>query len=117
MKYRLNNFFAAKNYAANATEVIDLNMSDVISNIKISFPKAALGTEVEIETVEGNVTLKVPAGTQSGKVFRLSGRGITQLHSSRRGDHLVKVLVETPSKLTSKQKKLLEEFENEKHWF
>jgi molecular chaperone DnaJ len=91
--------------------------SDVISEVKISFPKAALGTTVEVETVEGMVTLKIPAGTQSGKIFRLSGRGISHLHSSRKGDQLVTVLVETPTKLSREQKKLLEQFEDEKHWF
>jgi molecular chaperone DnaJ len=91
--------------------------ADITSEVNISFPKAALGTEVEIEAVEGNVTLKIPAGTQSGKVFRLSGRGLPQLHSSRKGDHLVTVIVETPTKLSSKQKKLLLELEDEKGWF
>jgi molecular chaperone DnaJ len=91
--------------------------ADIHSDVYISFPKASLGTTVEVETVEGQVTLKVPAGTQSGKVFRLSGRGLPHLHSSRKGDHLVAVHVETPTKLSAKQKKLLEEFENEKHWF
>lgn len=91
--------------------------ANIFSEIKISFPKAALGTEVDVETVHGVVTLKVPAGTQSGKTFKLSDRGLPQLHSSRKGDHLVTIIVETPTKLSGKQKKLLEEFESDKSWF
>lgn len=91
--------------------------SNIYSEAKISFPRAALGTNIEVETVEGKVTLKVPAGTQSGKVFKLSDRGLSHLHSSRKGDHLVTVLVETPTKLSRKQRQLLEEFEEDKTWF
>jgi molecular chaperone DnaJ len=71
---------------------------------------AALGTNIDIETVDGEVTLKVPAGTQSGKVFKLSGRGVPVLGRSSRGDHLVTVVVETPTKLSAKQRELLEQF-------
>lgn len=91
--------------------------SNIFSETKISFPKAALGTTVEVETVEGKVSLKIPAGTQSGRVFKLSGRGLPRLHSSHKGDHLVEVTVETPTKLSRKQKQLLEQFEDEKNWF
>lgn len=91
--------------------------TDVLSEVKISFPKAALGTAVDVETVEGDVKLKIPAGTQSGKVFRLSGKGIKDIHSERKGDHLVTVKVETPTHLTKKQKELLSEFEEKKGWF
>lgn len=90
---------------------------NIISETKISFPKAALGTTIDVETVEGKVKLKIPAGTQSGKVFRLSGRGIKDVHSERKGDHLVSVTVETPTRLSKKQKELLEEFEERKGWF
>jgi molecular chaperone DnaJ len=90
---------------------------NIISEAKISFPEAALGTTKEIETVEGMVTLKIPAGTQSGKVFKLSERGIKDVHSSQKGDHLVTVFVETPTKLSRKQKQLLEEYEEDKSWF
>lgn len=90
---------------------------DIHSKINISFPKAAFGTTVEVETVEGKVNLKIPAGTQSGKIFRLSDRGIKDVHTSRKGDHLVTVIVETPTKLSRKQRQLLEEFEEDKSWF
>ena len=73
--------------------------------------EAALGTEVSIETVDGPLTLKIPAGTQSGKVFKLSERGVPGLGASRtRGSHLVTVIVTTPTKLTNRQKELLEQF-------
>lgn len=90
--------------------------ADVFSEAKISFPQAALGTNIEVETVEGKVTLKVPAGTQSGKTFRLTNRGMPNLSSTQKGDHLVTVIVETPSRLSRKQRQLLEEFEKDKGW-
>jgi len=93
------------------------NGYNIESEVNISFPEAALGTTVEVETIDGKVKLKVPAGTQSGKVFKLTDRGVPQLHGRQRGDHLVTVFVKTPTKLSSKQKKLLEEFSKEKGWF
>ncbi len=83
---------------------------NIISGANIPMINAALGTEVPIETVDGKITLKIPAGTQSGKVFRLSGKGVPQLNGRGRGDHLVHVNVETPTKLTNRQKELLEAF-------
>lgn len=91
--------------------------ADIFSEIKISFPKAALGAETDIETIEGKATLKIPAGTQSGKIFRLTGRGLPYLNSTRKGDHYVTVVVETPTKLSHKQKELLLEFDQDKNWF
>lgn len=90
---------------------------NIISEANVSFPQAALGTTVTVETVDGEVTLKIPAGTQSGKVFKLSGKGVPHLNGTRRGDHLITVNVKTPTTLTKKQKQLLEEFEKEKGWF
>jgi molecular chaperone DnaJ len=89
------------------------NGRDISSAANIHMTEAALGTEIEVETVDGPVTLKVPAGTQSGKVFRLTGRGVPVLGRSSRGDHLVTVTVDIPTKLSSKQRALLEEFEAE----
>jgi len=74
---------------------------------------AALGAEIPVETVDGEVKLKIPAGTQSGKQFRLSGRGVPRLKSSGRGDHIVHVAVETPTKMSAKQRELLEQFASE----
>lgn len=90
---------------------------DVMTDVKISFPQAALGTTIEVETVEGKVGLKIPAGTQPGKVFKLSGRGIRALNSPRKGDHLVTVDISVPNKLSRKQRELLEDFESDKGWF
>lgn len=95
--------------------------SDVITNQEISFPQAVLGSEVEVETVEGPVTIKVPAGTQPETLIRLRGKGIQRLRGTGRGDHYVKIKVVVPKTVSKKQKELLEEFEkenmNKKSWF
>jgi molecular chaperone DnaJ len=72
--------------------------------------QAALGAEIEVPTLEGSVNMKVPAGTQSGKIFRLREKGLRTPHSDEVGDLLVVINVETPLDLNSKQKKILEEF-------
>lgn len=84
--------------------------SNIHSEATIGMAAAALGTEISVETVTGEVTLKVPAGTQSGKAFKLSGRGMPVLNGRSSGDHLVTVTVETPTKLNAKQRALLEQF-------
>lgn len=86
---------------------------NIVSRVTLPMAQAALGVEIPVETVDGEVTLKIPGGTQSGKVFKLSGRGVPGLQGRARGDHLVEVTVETPSKLTGRQKELLEEFAEE----
>jgi molecular chaperone DnaJ len=73
----------------------------------ISFPQAALGTELEIQTLEGPATIKIPEGTQSGKAFKLRGKGVPHLNSSGKGDLIVEIRVQTPSKLNKQQKELL----------
>jgi molecular chaperone DnaJ len=83
---------------------------NIHSETTVAMVEAALGTEVSIETVDGPVKLKIPAGTQSGKVFKLTGRGVAGLGGRARGDHLVSVTVETPTKLSGKQRELLEQF-------
>jgi len=93
------------------------NGFDIHSETEITFPQAALGVTVEIETIDGKVKLKVPAGTQSGKIFKLSDKGVPKINSRSRGDQLVTVLVKTPTSLSRKQKKLLEEFDEGKGWF
>ncbi len=84
--------------------------AEVVCEIPIRFPQAALGTEIEVPTLEGKIKMKIPPGTQSGKVFRLRGKGIVSLRGNGRGDQLVRVVVETPRQLSSKQRALLEEF-------
>ncbi len=83
---------------------------DIICEVPISFPQAALGSEIEVPTLEGTVKLKIPPGTQSGKTFRLRGKGIPSIHTGRRGDETVVVRIETPTRLTKRQRELLEEF-------
>jgi molecular chaperone DnaJ len=77
----------------------------------ISFATAALGGDIEIPTLDGYAKVKVPAETQSGKVFRLRGKGIKGVRSNAHGDLMCHVVVETPVNLTAKQKELLQEFE------
>lgn len=84
---------------------------DIVSEVKIPMVAAALGTKTDIKTVDGDVTIKIPAGTQSGKVIKLSDRGVPHVNGHGRGAHLVEVTVETPHKLNAKQRELLEEFE------
>ena len=79
--------------------------------IPISFSTAALGGEIEVPTLEGHAKIKVPAETQTGKIFRLRGKGIKGVRSHSKGDLLCHVIIETPVKLTARQKELLEELE------
>lgn len=81
----------------------------ILSNEHVSMVDAALGAEVEVETVDGLVRMKVPAGTQSGSDFKLSGHGVPHMNKSSRGAHIVTILVDTPTKLTKEQKELLED--------
>ena len=83
--------------------------NNIVYNLHISFPEAALGTEAEIPTVNGKVRIKIEAGTQSGKVLRLRGKGIPELNTHRKGDQLVYVNVFTPKKLSSEEKNLLKQ--------
>jgi molecular chaperone DnaJ len=82
----------------------------IVSEKYIGFRQAALGDKIEIETVDGEVELKIPSGTQSHTQFKLRGKGVPT-RGGTRGDHIVIVKVEVPKKLSKKQKKLLEEFE------
>ncbi|MBW2505057.1 MAG: molecular chaperone DnaJ [Deltaproteobacteria bacterium] len=87
--------------------------NNVLCELPVSITQAALGCELEVPTLEGKVKLKIPAGTQSGKVFKLADKGIPVLQGYGRGDQLVVARVETPTKLTARQKELLEEFARE----
>ncbi len=93
---------------------------DVVTEEEISFPQAAIGTEINVETVDGKVKLKIPAGTQPNTVIRLTKKGITHVNSSNKGDHYVQVKVVIPKNLSSRQKELLREFDGIKKksgWF
>ena len=82
---------------------------DLHCAIPISFPQAALGTDLEIQTLEGPATIRVPEGTQSGKEFRLRGKGVPHLNESGKGDLIVEIRVATPGKLTKTQRELLKQ--------
>jgi molecular chaperone DnaJ len=82
----------------------------ILSEEHIDMVEAALGTEIDVDTVDGKVRMKIPAGTQSGSDFKLSNHGVPHLRSSSRGAHIVTILVDTPTKLSKQQKELLEEF-------
>lgn len=86
--------------------------SDVWCEVPISFTQAALGTVIDVPTIEGRVKMRIPDGTQSQRVFRIRGKGIPKTPSPTgpRGDQLVRVIVETPVGLTARQRELLEEF-------
>ena len=82
----------------------------ILSEQHISMTEAALGTEIDVETVDGKVRMKVPAGTQSGTDFKLSNHGVPHPRSDRRGPHIVNILVDIPTKLSRKQREILEKF-------
>ncbi len=86
----------------------------ILSEEHVSMIDAALGTEIDVETIDGTMTMKVPAGTQGGTDFKLSGHGVPHVRTGNRGAHIVTIIVDTPTKLSRKQKKLLEELKNTK---
>lgn len=86
----------------------------ILSEEHISMVNAALGTEIDVETVDGFVRMKVPAGTQSGTDFKLSGHGVPHIRSDSRGPHIVTIVVDTPTKLSKHQKELLQQFNGSK---
>ena len=92
---------------------------DVVTEEEISFPQATLGTEINVETIEGNVKLRIPSGTQPNTVIRLSQKGIPHVRGSGKGDHYVQIKITVPKNLSSRQKELLHEFDNSKKrgWF
>jgi molecular chaperone DnaJ len=90
---------------------------DLFCEVPVSFITLTLGGEIEVPTLEGLATLKIPAETQTGKAFRLRGKGVSRVRSTAKGDLICTVIAETPVKLTEKQRELLHEFEKslEKH--
>ncbi len=99
-------------------EYFTRNGNDILLEAKISMAQAALGDEINVPTLEGKASLKIPPGIQSGKVLRMRGKGLPSLESSRRGDQLVKIQVVTPEKISSEEKELfrkLREFDD-KHF-
>lgn len=84
--------------------------NDLLCEVPISFVQAALGTEIEIPTIDGTASIKIPAGTPSGRVFHLKGKGVPKLGGYGKGDQYVTIFIDVPQKLTARQKELLREF-------
>jgi molecular chaperone DnaJ len=97
------------NIRVNAHKKFTREGDIILSEEHVGMVDAALGTGIEVETVDGKVNMKVPAGTQSGTDFKLSGHGVPHLRGNSRGAHIVSLVVDTPTKLSKKQKKMLEE--------
>ncbi|MEJ7913481.1 MAG: DnaJ C-terminal domain-containing protein, partial [Chitinophagaceae bacterium] len=85
---------------------------NVAFELHVSFPEAAFGTTVEVPTIDGRAKIKIPPGTQSGKVFRLKGKGFPAVNSYERGDQLVQVNIWTPQVLSSEERTILEKLTN-----
>jgi molecular chaperone DnaJ len=94
-------------------ELFERDGPDLHCKVPVTMVQAALGAEIDVPTLEGRVKLKVAEGTQSGRVMRLRGKGLPTLRSSTRGDQLLHLFVETPTKLTKPQRELLERFAGE----
>ena len=91
-------------------EVFEREESNLFCEVPVSFSVAALGGELNVPTLEGQAQLKIPAGTQSGTAFKLRGKGMPSLNAHSRGDLIVRVAVEVPTRLNAEQRKKLEEF-------
>jgi molecular chaperone DnaJ len=89
--------------------------SDLIVNVPVTYPEAALGATVEVPTPEGPVSLKVPAGSQDGKLLRIRGRGAPKLNAKGRGDVLARLKLQVPKKLTKKEREALEQLQKVSH--
>lgn len=94
-------------------ELFKRDGNDIICEVPITFTQAALGDELVIPTLDGRVKYKISEGTQSGTVFRLRGKGVPYTRGNGRGDHYVRVIVEVPKKLNSKQRDMLRKFSEE----
>lgn len=92
-------------------EIFTREGSDLYCDVPICFTTAALGGEMEVPTLDGKVMLKIPPGTQTGKLFRLRNKGVKPVRGGAQGDLICRVTVETPVNLTDKQRHLLEEFD------
>jgi molecular chaperone DnaJ len=93
-------------------KIFERQGADLSCEVPVSFATATMGGEVELPTLNGNVSLKIPAGSQSGKVFRLRGKGVKTVRDPRTGDLFAKVVVETPVNLSDEQKDLLKKFDD-----
>lgn len=89
---------------------------NVAYDLHLSFPDAALGTQVEVPTIDGRAKIKIPAGTQSGKIFRLKGKGFPSVNSYEKGDQLIHVSIWTPQHLSAEEKASLEKMNNSQNF-
>jgi len=90
-------------------EYFERHGNDIYSSEEISIPQAVLGDEIDIETIHGEIKLNIPAGVHSGQVIKVSNKGVQKLNSAKMGDHLVKIIVEIPEKVSGDEKKLYEQ--------
>jgi molecular chaperone DnaJ len=91
-------------------EVFQRHNNDILTEVTVSLTKAILGGELEVPTLEGKVTMKIPPGTQSHKIFRLKEKGIADVHGRAPGDELVRVIVGIPTHLSAQQRRIIEDF-------
>ncbi|RMF25758.1 MAG: molecular chaperone DnaJ, partial [Bacteroidetes bacterium] len=90
-------------------EFLERDNMNLVYELYLNFADAALGRTVEVPTIDGKVKIKIPPGTQAGKIFRLKGKGLPSVQSYGRGDQLIHVNIWTPKKLTARERELLEE--------
>ena len=93
--------------AVRESDKFERDGTSILSEVKVSFTQAALGADLQVDTIDGKVKLTIPEGTQPGTVFRLRGKGIPFLRGSGRGDQYVTVTVDVPKNLSSHQKDAL----------
>ncbi len=96
-------------FSVGSHEVFVREGNDIICELAINFAQAALGGNVEVPTLDGETMLKIPPGTQNGKVFQIKGKGVPRVDGKGRGDQLIQIRIVTPQSLNEKQKKLFEE--------
>jgi len=94
-------------------DIFERYEDNLFCKTSISFVKACLGGEIEVPTIKGKAKIRIPKGTESHIIFKLKGQGMPNFHTKRKGDQLVKVIVDIPKKLTKKQKDILKEFSEE----
>ena len=94
----------------NEHDIFERKGYDLYLDYTISFPQAVFGAAISVPTLKDNIKIKIPEGTQSGTIFRIREKGVKRLHDSDYGDLYLRINVKTPTKLSSKQRKLLEEF-------
>jgi len=95
-------------------DLFERSGEDIVVTVPISFPQAALGDEIEVPGLDGELSVKIPAGAETGDEARIKGKGLPSVRHGGRGDEVVRFVIKTPKKLSKKQKQLLEQFMREK---